>query len=233
MKKLYRKGTVHPSSPAVSDHLSFLPATILTLAAALSSEDREVLAYLLLISNNNNSSADRSSHRRKPSSSSSSSCAAAAGSQRSCLPSKSDHPPMFSCDCFGCYTSYWVRWDCSPSRELIHEIIDQFEDGLLKSSNTKGSSTNKTKKERRKPMRGKADSGQLSSSSRESKGFSSEVCPGKDGLGGSFLESAESGTSDGSTNLTCSGEVAEEGAEKGPLRRLVSFMGEKIWGVWN
>ncbi|KAJ4827183.1 hypothetical protein Tsubulata_030174 [Turnera subulata] len=29
--------------------------------------------------------------------------------------------PVFDCDCFDCYTSYWFRWDSSPNRELIHQ----------------------------------------------------------------------------------------------------------------
>ncbi|XP_074303457.1 uncharacterized protein LOC141637934 [Silene latifolia] len=74
MKKLYSKGAIHPSpSSTTSDpifSLSFLPATILALTAALSIDDKQVLAY-------------------------------------------------------------WARWDSSPNRQLIHEIIDAFEDNLL------------------------------------------------------------------------------------------------------
>ncbi|RZB48777.1 hypothetical protein D0Y65_052004 [Glycine soja] len=47
MKKLYHKGTVHPSPPLISDQFSFLSAAILTLVEALSPEDREVLSYLI------------------------------------------------------------------------------------------------------------------------------------------------------------------------------------------
>ncbi|PKI66388.1 uncharacterized protein LOC116202213 [Punica granatum] len=229
MKKLYRKSTVYPSPPVVSDHLSFLPAAILTLAAALSPDDREVLAYLLLSNNNNNNTGweQGSSIHRRPSSAVSP--AGKGGGQRSCLPGKSDHPPMFSCDCFECYMSYWVRWDSSPNRQLIHEIIDQFEDGLVKS---KGSNT-KTKKERRKQTRGATDSKPPSSSSRDQDGFPSEQRPKKDDLVSSTSQSADSGTSDGGTTVTRGGEAAEEGPEKGSVRRLVGFIGERIWGVWN
>lgn len=38
--------------------------------------------------------------------------------------------PLFSCDCFYCYTAYWCRWDSSPNRELIHQAIEAFEDHL-------------------------------------------------------------------------------------------------------
>ncbi|KAK3230662.1 hypothetical protein Dsin_002543 [Dipteronia sinensis] len=39
------KGMVHPSPPIISDHMSFLPAVILSLVAAVSTQDREVLTY--------------------------------------------------------------------------------------------------------------------------------------------------------------------------------------------
>ncbi|KAG6407773.1 hypothetical protein SASPL_130771 [Salvia splendens] len=29
-------------------------------------------------------------------------------------------PPLFDCDCFHCYTSFWFRGDSSLNRELIH-----------------------------------------------------------------------------------------------------------------
>ncbi|KAL0669619.1 hypothetical protein Bca4012_032323 [Brassica carinata] len=39
------------------------------------------------------------------------------------------------------YRIYWIRWDSSPNRKLIHEIIDAFEDSLA---------MKKRKKDRRK-----------------------------------------------------------------------------------
>ncbi|KAA8520167.1 hypothetical protein F0562_014423 [Nyssa sinensis] len=120
---------VHPSPPLISDHLAFLPATILTLTAALSPEDREVLAYLLSCSSDN-----FFGNRRNTQKSSGGGGGGKGG----------DHPPSFNCSCFRCYTSYWVRWDSSPNRQLIHEIIDAFEDGSSQSKK------DKNKKERRK-----------------------------------------------------------------------------------
>ncbi|KAJ4916680.1 Uncharacterized protein Rs2_02230 [Raphanus sativus] len=38
--------------------------------------------------------------------------------------------PVLDCECFDCYMSYWFRWDSSPNRELIHQIIEAFEDHL-------------------------------------------------------------------------------------------------------
>ncbi|CAI8586238.1 unnamed protein product [Vicia faba] len=55
-----------------------------------------------------------------------------------------DHATLFNCSCFRCYTSYWVRWDESPNRELIPEIIDAFEEWLAQSN--KGGKKGKGKK---------------------------------------------------------------------------------------
>eukprot|EP01018_Ginkgo_biloba_P026700 Gb_06518 [translate_table: standard] len=40
------------------------------------------------------------------------------------------HRPSFECNCFHCYTSFWSRWDASPSRQTIHEAIDLFEEHM-------------------------------------------------------------------------------------------------------
>ncbi|XP_022925342.1 uncharacterized protein LOC111432628 [Cucurbita moschata] len=133
MKKQYRRrGTVHPSPP-ISDHLSFLPAAILTLAAALTSEDRQVLAYLI-------SSADKnySGHRGK--------CSQQKPTTTPSAKFGSDHSPAFSCGCFRCYTRYWVRWDSSPNREVIHEIIEAYEEKLAETQ--KGKRNRKERKKR-------------------------------------------------------------------------------------
>ncbi|XP_059439031.1 uncharacterized protein LOC132171672 [Corylus avellana] len=193
MKKLYRRGTVHPSPPITSDDLSFLPATILTLTAVLSPEDREVLAYLLFCSN---SSINFNGRQR--------STAAQRGTG-------ADHPPQFNCNCFRCYKSYWVRWDSSPNRQAIHEIIDAFEAELMAQSK-KG----KGRKERRK--RGcNSESGELKRS---------EASSGKDESGELGGESSNSGHEGG-------GGDGEEGLDRGSVRKLVSFIGERIWGVWS
>ncbi|KAK7387713.1 hypothetical protein VNO78_22503 [Psophocarpus tetragonolobus] len=116
MKKLYRKGTVHPSpsTPTISEQLSFLPAAILTLTLSLSPQDREVLAYLISCSNAS------ANPPRNPKT----------------LLLHPDHPPLFHCSCFRCYMSYWVRWNSSPNHQLIHQIIDAFEDSFPHTSSS-------------------------------------------------------------------------------------------------
>ncbi|CAB4275688.1 unnamed protein product [Prunus armeniaca] len=222
MKKLYRKGTVHPSPPIISDQLAFLPATILTLAAALSPEDREVLAYLISCSNSSinlssSSSSSSSYGSRKSTAASAAKKGAAKGSG-----SGGDHPARFNCDCFRCYKSYWVRWDESPNRQLIHEIIDAFEDGLLAESkgqaNSKYNNNNSRKERRNKRGHNGGSSGELKRS---------ELSLKKKELAQAHMADQETGGGGGG------GEVDEEDSEKGSVRRFVSFVGERIWGVWS
>ncbi|PSS24793.1 hypothetical protein CEY00_Acc09710 [Actinidia chinensis var. chinensis] len=212
MKKLYRKGTVHPS-PLISDHLAFLPAAILTLAAALSPEDKEVLAYLISCSSSNFSGNRKNTHKT---------AAEAATS------SSGDHPPSFTCDCFRCYTSFWVRWDLSPNRQLIHEIIDAFEDGLARGKREKN------RRERRK--KGAKGSGELT---RSELGMSQGKFDESDSVEEIRGGSGGDGNGNGGGGEDCcdggggSGGEVEEGIEKGSVRKLVSFIGERLWGVWN
>ncbi|XVE51032.1 hypothetical protein DITRI_Ditri02bG0005800 [Diplodiscus trichospermus] len=211
MKKLYRRGAVHPSPPITTDHLSFLPATILTLAAALSPEDREVLAYLISCSNNDfsNFSSLRKNTPKVPTKRSIASSSSSSSSDH-------DHPPLFNCDCFRCYMSYWVRWDSSPNRQLIHEIIDAFEDGLAQSKKTK------SKKDRKKKGGDTDGSGSLKQP---------DLSLGKDDS--SELKSVEEISSSSSGGDEVCGDDGEEGTEKGSVRRFVIFIGERIWNVWG
>ncbi|XP_022724675.1 uncharacterized protein LOC111281245 [Durio zibethinus] len=210
MKKLYRRGTVHPSPPITTDHLSFLPATILTLAAALSPEDRELLAYLISCSYNDfgNFSSHRKNTPKNPTKISISNISS----------SVHDHPPLFTCDCFRCYMSYWVRWDSSPNRQLIHEIIDAFEDGLAQSKKTK------SKKDRKKKYNAADGSGGLKRPDLSLlKDDSSEL---------KSVEESSSSSSGGGGGEIC-GDDGEEGTGKGSVRRFVNFIGERIWNVWG
>ncbi|KAL5576318.1 hypothetical protein UlMin_018017 [Ulmus minor] len=214
MKKLYRKGTVHPSPPIISDHLAFLPATILALTVALSPEDREVLAYLISCSNssvNFSTSAQRKASQKGFGKGGGGGCGSFGGG--------GDHPPLFNCYCFRCYMSYWARWDSSPNRQLIHEIIDGLEEEL-QASQSKGSKN--SRKERRKRGGCGNGSGELKRS---------ELSSGKEGLGQS--ESAKEDSTGGDGGGSGGGDGEEESSEKGSVRRFVSFIGERIWGVWN
>ncbi|KAJ0053401.1 hypothetical protein Pint_01932 [Pistacia integerrima] len=196
MKKLNRKGKVHPS-PA--PHLTLLPATILTLAATLSPEDKQVLAYLLSCSGCTN--ATTADNFNKTAQKSSVRVDGGGG----------DHVPIFECNCFRCYMSFWARWDTSPNRQLIHEIIEAYEEGLVKEKKT-------LKKKKRGNSRKKV--------SDESKDGGSSVemsC----GCGADAAAASED------LDLVGGGEDGDKvDLEKGSLRKIVSFLGERILGFW-
>uniref|UniRef100_A0A1J3FNH4 Uncharacterized protein n=1 Tax=Noccaea caerulescens TaxID=107243 RepID=A0A1J3FNH4_NOCCA len=187
MKKLCRKGTVHPSPASKPDDhfLSLLPVAILSLVAALSADDREVLAYLI----SNSGDSNRISRLKK---------------NKANNEEDDHHSPLFLCDCFSCYTSYWVRWDSSPNRQLIHEIIDAFEDSL---------EMKKKKKDRRKR------------SGKGSVRVDSVVPSRLSELGSSSSELV------GGDSVRCGGEDTEK--EKGSVGKFVSFIGQKFSGVWG
>ncbi|KAK4741748.1 hypothetical protein SAY87_025336 [Trapa incisa] len=107
-----------------------LPAAILSLTATLSPDETEVLAYLISSHSNGNSSANKKSDTI---------------SDR--YDGGGGHVPVFSCNCFRCYTSFWSRWDKSPKRDLIHEIIEAYEEGL---SHSRQKSTKVKKKKKKK-----------------------------------------------------------------------------------
>ncbi|XP_022926320.1 uncharacterized protein LOC111433506 [Cucurbita moschata] len=195
MKKLCRKSSVHPSTPIISDFLSFLPATIFALTVALSADDKEVLAYLIACSNTSN----RKAARKIPSGK-----------------SGVDHAPLFDCDCFMCYRRYWGRWDSSPNRQLIHEVIEAYEDGLAKSKAAATSQRN-CKKERRKK---KNESGPDESNRSESRV-------------GKVKMNETSGCVQQESSRDSNRKEEEEEGERGSVRRFVSFVGEKIWGAWG
>ncbi|KAJ0256898.1 hypothetical protein HA466_0078590 [Hirschfeldia incana] len=231
MKKLYRKGTVHPSPPQIKSDdqlLHLLPVAILSLAAVLSPEDREVLAYLISTASY---SSDRNSTSRL----------------NKTKPHKQSHfdvhSPLFHCDCFSCYTSYWVRWDSSPSRQLIHEIIDAFEDSLeKKKKQTKNKKNINGKKDRRKrsvksPALASSSFGMNDIPSQLSKSIGSS-CTCSSSSSSELVDAGTGGCkgSLGSTEEFSAGDVGEEVVEeeeKGNVSRFVSFIGEKVFGVWR
>lgn len=210
MKKLSNtKGKVHPSPVPT---LSFLPATILTLAAALSPDDREVLAYLISFCGSTSTSNNSNSNNTKT-----------AGSYKTTHKSTrggggggdGDHAPLFDCNCFRCYKSFWARWDMSPNRQLIHEIIEAYEEGMFREDNKR--SVRKKKKRGNKRVcnddqfeNGESGSPELTSS----------------GVGAATAEDLGGGDRGGEDD----DEVEEE---KGSVAKVVNFLGERIWNFWG
>ncbi|PKI76977.1 hypothetical protein CRG98_002480 [Punica granatum] len=143
--KIKHKGKIYPSpsssssssaslsSPCSRDVLSvmkLLPAAILALASVLSLEDRDVLAYMIMRSLNSSNMSSLSSENSKGSKRSSKKQPSGGGGAAGGVGGGTHKPPVFGCDCFDCYTSYWLRWDSSPNRELIHQVIEAFEEHL-------------------------------------------------------------------------------------------------------
>ncbi|KAK9089780.1 hypothetical protein Scep_028862 [Stephania cephalantha] len=222
MKKLYKKGKVHPTPPTVSDHLAFLPATILALTAALSPEDREVLAYLISCSPGGHFSGGRKSSSNGTTS--------------------TDHQAMFQCNCFRCYMSYWVRWDASPNRKLIHDVIDAFEEEeeltkvMMKCSK-------KGKKEKKMMMMMKMNGRDLKRNNSNDQETITTAAAAAAATSGAIVNHIDDHDHDqveinGGDVLSVEVEANHDDddgvEEKGSaMRRFVSFIGEKIWGVWG
>ncbi|CAK9324865.1 unnamed protein product [Citrullus colocynthis] len=127
--EIKHKGKIHPSpsssTPSSSSSVfKLLPAAILALVSLLSLDDREVLAYMIARSIQSSAftspRVSRKKSTKKPS----------INGGNSNVTTTHHKTPMFSCDCFYCYTAYWCRWDSSPNRELIHQAIEAFEDHL-------------------------------------------------------------------------------------------------------
>ncbi|KDP30827.1 hypothetical protein JCGZ_13770 [Jatropha curcas] len=194
MKNLYKKGKVHPSPP-ITDHSSLLPATILTLAAALSAEDREVLAYLISCSGTSSNS-NFIGHRETTQNSS----------------DGRDHDPVFDCNCFSCYMNYWARWDSSPNRQVIHDIIEAYEEGLFQKKKKSLKKKKNNKKEKGKRVYDELK--EISSSNTEEK----------------LMKESESVEK----NSPAEAEGFDEELEKdSTVRKITSFIGEKIWGFFS
>lgn len=166
MKMRKNKGKIHPSPSQSSSSmppssisnpnqnalsvLTVLPAAILALISVLSIEDKEVFAYMVTTSMKSSSAAAvnpcscsiaavQEKNKKKNSNSSGKKLLLVSGS----IVHK---PPVFDCECFDCYTSYWFRWDSSPNRELIHKAIEEYEEHLFSQEQVKKSSSNKGKK---------------------------------------------------------------------------------------
>ncbi|RRT57420.1 hypothetical protein B296_00015023 [Ensete ventricosum] len=203
---------VHPTpltgAAATRDLLAALPATVLALAATLTAAEQEVLAYLL--SGGGGGGRWREQRRRRRA-----------------------HPPELGCGCFGCYKSFWARWDASPNRHVIHRIIDIVEESSEARELDRGSGSCR----RRRSGRGE----------RKDAGLAAEVAAtgveerlgvvgmGFSRLGGGRLadDDGEDGDDDGE-ELNGGGN-SNNNANGGcnSVRRFMSFIGERVWGAWN
>lgn len=237
MKNLYPKGKgkIHPtpsSSPSSpSSVLHLLPAAILTLVSALSSEETEVLAYLIFHSIKTDHPPSILQH---------------SNSSKKCK-----KPPFFDCSCFDCYTSFWTRWDSSPNRNLIHQAIEAFEEHLSSSSAASSSKkAPKARKNQRRESAGKtvvpaiadlgfpettaSDNGSESESrvsdvsgnvSEEAEGVSVERTDVSGEVTGNLLEAV------------ASVPILQECNERGMVRKVwpdvLGLFNSRLWSLWS
>ncbi|XP_062103601.1 uncharacterized protein LOC133814687 [Humulus lupulus] len=219
MKNLYKKGKIHSSLSTIDDHLSLvLPSETLIPIEALSLEDK-VLAYLISSSNNSN---DCSMHNKKSNAKKGLTLGDAANNGK-------DHSLAFNCSCFRCYKTFWARWDASPNRKFIDEIIEAYEEDLLmKNKNfvSKNNILKVVKKDHQKNITlvcndPRVDHVELVKEEEEEENKVEE----------------SSASSKVSENIYVVGDEAEEegkedgefGSEKGStVSRLVGFIGEKV-----
>ncbi|XP_021287481.1 uncharacterized protein LOC110418965 [Herrania umbratica] len=264
--KLKNKGRVYPSPSSSSscsceDYLSILkllPAAILGIASVLSLEDREVLAYMITRSLKTTTTAANSSlisqdySSKKRSSKKPPPTATKLTQKDGALPHK---PPVFDCDCFDCYTSYWFRWDSSPNRELIHQVIEAFEDHLTNGEAQKPSKKNTRPKKRdssskvasRVPdspvvdLPVQPDQEVLvlkSSSTEEASVFNDDVTSREKDVEEEVADVAEvteelAVAEDAEEQIRTAATSSHKGLARKVLPDVLGLLNSRLWGLWN
>ncbi|XP_074584310.1 uncharacterized protein LOC141840274 [Curcuma longa] len=124
-------------------------------------------------------------------------------------PQQREHPPELRCRCFGCYKSFWARWDASPNRKLIHRIIDAVEEGIEWQEKERG--------RRRRRRRPKGANLEATATAEEDKSAPEAT----------HFPDDDDGDGDGD------GSECDDRASKSSARGLMSFIGERFWRVWK
>lgn len=227
MKTIYPKGKgrIHPSPAPPSNGagdamaiLRILPATILTMIAVLSNEDKEVMAYLVARSVSGAGLGEERPRR------------------------KGVHPPALDCGCFVCYTSFWSRWDRSPQREVIHQAIEAFEEHLAASERAAGGSARSRRKDRRE--KGKKGKGkEIKTVEDEKRVVEEHVNVGDgDGVGSTSVEEGketemEDGVGEVEEGMESTAAMAVVPVVAGDKRKdwadvMVSVV-SRLWSLWS
>ncbi|KAM0935912.1 hypothetical protein DsansV1_C27g0197851 [Dioscorea sansibarensis] len=198
--------------------LRILPATILTMIAVLSNEDKEVMAYLVARSVSGAGLGEERPRR------------------------KGVHPPALDCGCFVCYTSFWSRWDRSPQREVIHQAIEEFEEHLAASERAAGGSARSRRKDRRE--KGKKGKGkEIKTMEDEKKVVEEAVNVGDgDGVGGPSVEEGkevemEKGVGDVEEGMESAAAMAIVPVVAGDKRKdwadVMGTVVSRLWSLWS
>lgn len=231
MKKLYQgKGRrVHPAPAPAPDAstvaLAMLPATLLALVAALTAEEQEVLAYLL-------------------SGGAGGAAGGAGGGRRRRL--NGPHQPEMGCGCFGCYKSFWARWDASPNRHLIHTIIDAVEEGAGGGPPGAAGPGGAARRGHRRRRRGRGGPCAVDSAAEEDRDAAEAqpgcaenhlqlqpCCASEDGDYEGDEDDGADSVYGGEEAMTDDSDCASAAAEKSAVGKLVRFIGEKVWAAWT
>lgn len=114
--------------------------------------------------------------------------------------------------------SFWARWDASPNRQVIHDIIETYEEGLLPEGSKKRTTKRSRKKREKRVSELKGERDHHQSSSR------GELV--KDELGESESVELSHDYDDHDDDLEA------ETSEKDSVRNIMSFLGEKLWSIW-
>lgn len=133
--------------------------------------------------------------------------------------------------------SYWIRWDSSPNRQLIDEIIDTFEQDGPSSSSLAQKGKSKSKKEkRRKNNKGlpEKSNGNQTGQQDVMKRSCSELLPLSEVAGGSrSTQEMVDEVNEVESREDSSDDDGRDGREETSVRRFMGFLGEKIWSIWN
>lgn len=249
--KVKRKGKVYPSSssplPSSSITSSFkdpdsvlklLPVTVLALALSLPNQDREVLAYLIarsiITTTANPSSLVNHQHPKSKYT-----------TKKNDKSAQKFH--LFECGCFDCYIRFWFRWDSSPNRDFIHQVIEAFEEHLVQNESLKKHSRGK---KRCKVMVGRFESdisvskpekeSEISVPGAECQMLSPENAEGEDMEENNIVCEEEEGERMGEVtgNLEMdmvtvqAARINHKGLARKVLPDLVGLLNSRLWSLW-
>ncbi|KAG8487979.1 hypothetical protein CXB51_018422 [Gossypium anomalum] len=198
---------VHPSSPSSSPLSSYkdrnsvfklFPMAILALASTLPPQDQEVLAYMIT----------RSiilTHQPK----------------NKCKKGN-NKAPLFQCGCFECYTRFWHRWDSSPNRDLIHQVIEAFEDHLVQNEATPKKQCKASRKKEKVIMVNNI------CEPNESEGLVETESKGNDEVAEGKLEMEVAAAVAGG-----GGGVSHKGLARKVLPDVVGLFNSRFWSLWG
>ncbi|XP_022736879.1 uncharacterized protein LOC111289811 [Durio zibethinus] len=232
--KVKKKGRVYPSLSSPPSSLDsyrdpntvfkLLPVAILALASALPPQDQEVLAYMITRSIISTTNPSTLTHQPK----------------NKCKKSKNH---LFQCGCFDCYTRFWHRWDSSPNRDLIHQVIEAFEDHLMQNEVSKKHCKASRKKDKVMLSICESNAVSVNALQEEQSQDSERLMVESEGLeaensGGCEQEGEENVGEEVTGNLemevvAVSTAVSHKGLARKVLPDVVGLFNSRLWSLWG